>query len=145
MTAFCGRTPTRASDITGAKYVARAFEEIGVGILEQPLPADQFSAMTELRRATRIALAVDEASVSPGDFLNYAWPREWSIILIIKVTRSGGLWPSLQQIAIAQAAGLPMLVSGLTDQALHQAGGMPARQRVRDRRPGGAERLAIHR
>ena len=34
---------------------------------------------------------------------------------MVKVTRSGGIWPSLQQIAIAEAAGLPMLVSGLTD------------------------------
>jgi L-alanine-DL-glutamate epimerase-like enolase superfamily enzyme len=101
-------------DLAGAKYVARAFEDIGVGILEQPLPADQFSGMTELRRATRIALAVDEASVSPGDFLNHVVAGLVDY-LIIKVTRSGGLWPSLQQIAIAQAAGLPMLVSGLTD------------------------------
>jgi L-alanine-DL-glutamate epimerase-like enolase superfamily enzyme len=101
-------------DLAGAKYVARAFEEIGVGILEQPLPADQFSGMTELRRATRIPLAVDEASVSPGDFLNHVVAGLVDY-LIIKVTRSGGLWPSLQQIAIAQAAGMPMLVSGLTD------------------------------
>ena len=101
-------------DLAGAKYVARAFEEIGVGILEQPLPADQFSGMTELRRASRIALAVDEASVSPSDFLNHVVAGLVDY-LIIKVTRSGGLWPSLQQIAIAQAAGMPMLVSGLTD------------------------------
>jgi L-alanine-DL-glutamate epimerase-like enolase superfamily enzyme len=58
--------------------------------------------------------AVDEASVSPSDFLNYVAGGLVNY-LIIKVTRSGGLWPSLQQIAIAQAAGLPMLVSGLTD------------------------------
>jgi L-alanine-DL-glutamate epimerase-like enolase superfamily enzyme len=101
-------------NLADAKYVARAFEDIGIGILEQPLPADQFSGMTELRRATRIALAVDEASVSPGDFLNHVVAGLVDY-LIIKVTRSGGLWPSLQQIAIAQAAGMPMLVSGLTD------------------------------
>jgi muconate cycloisomerase len=101
-------------DIAGAKYVARAFEEIGVDVLEQPLPADQFSTMKELRRATRIPLAVDEASVSPNDFLNYVVAGLVDY-LIIKVTRSGGLWPSSQQIAVAQAAGLPMLVSGLTD------------------------------
>ncbi len=31
------------------------------------------------------------------------------------MTRSGGLWPSLLQAAVAQSAGLPILVSGLTD------------------------------
>lgn len=101
-------------DVVGAKYVAHAFEEIGVDILEQPLAADRFTGMAELRRATRIPLAVDEASVSPTDFLNYVTAGLVDY-LIIKITRSGGLWPSLQQIAIAQAAGLPMLVSGLTD------------------------------
>jgi L-alanine-DL-glutamate epimerase-like enolase superfamily enzyme len=101
-------------DIVGAKVVAHAFEDIGIDILEQPLPADQFSGMKELRRASRIPLAVDEASVSPTDFMNYVVAGLVDY-LIIKVTRSGGLWPSLQQVAVAQAAGLPMLVSGLTD------------------------------
>jgi muconate cycloisomerase len=101
-------------DLVGAKVVARAFEAIGVDILEQPLPADRFAAMHELRRATRIPLAVDEACVSAGDFLNHV-AAGLVDYLIIKITRSGGLWPSLQQIAVAQAAGLPMLVSGLTD------------------------------
>jgi L-alanine-DL-glutamate epimerase-like enolase superfamily enzyme len=101
-------------DIAGAKVVAHAFEEIGIDILEQPLPADQFTGMKELRRATRIPLAADEASVSPTDFHNYVVAGLVDY-LIIKVTRSGGLWPSLQQVAVAQAAGLPMLVSGLTD------------------------------
>jgi L-alanine-DL-glutamate epimerase-like enolase superfamily enzyme len=101
-------------DVVGAKYVAHAFEEIGVDILEQPLAADRLSGMAELRRATRIPLAVDEASVSPTDFLNYVTAGLVDY-LVIKVTRSSGLWPSLQQIAVAQAAGLPMLVSGLTD------------------------------
>jgi muconate cycloisomerase len=101
-------------DIVGAKLVAGAFEQIGVDVLEQPLPAGRFTGMAELRRATRIPLAVDEASVSPNDFLNYVTAGLVDY-LIIKVTRSGGLWPSLQQIATAQAAGLPMLVSGLTD------------------------------
>src|ERR1700761_7166718 len=36
-------------DIVGAKLVAHAFEEIGVDILEQPLRADNFSGMAELR------------------------------------------------------------------------------------------------
>ena len=32
--------------------------------------------------------------------------------------RSGGIWPTLQQMATAEAAGLPLLVSGLTDSLL---------------------------
>lgn len=97
-----------------ARRVARAFESIGVDLLEQPLPADQLGLMRSLRQSTAIPLAVDEASVGPADFFRYA--AEGLVdYLIIKITRSGGLWPSAQQMAVAEAAGLPFLVSGLTD------------------------------
>ncbi|MBT4046425.1 MAG: hypothetical protein HOF11_23190 [Rhodospirillaceae bacterium] len=100
--------------IADAKYAAAGFQEIGVNVLEQPLPADQLLLMRELRRATQIPLAVDEASVSPANFFEYA--RTGLVdYLVIKVTRSGGIWPSSQQIAIAQEAGLGLLVSGLSD------------------------------
>jgi muconate cycloisomerase len=36
----------------------------------------------------------------------------------LKLTRSGGLFPSRDQWGLARAAGLPMLVSGLTDSLL---------------------------
>ena len=100
-----------------ARRVARAFEAIGVDVLEQPLPADQFEQMRSLRASTSIPLAVDEASVGPADFFRYA-SRGLVDYLVVKVTRSGGIWPSVQQIAIAEAAGLPLLVSGLTDDFL---------------------------
>lgn len=97
-----------------ARTVARAFEQIGVDLLEQPLPADQIHLMRALRSQTSIALAVDEASVSPGDFFNYV-SQGLVDYLVIKLTRSGGIWPTMQQVAVAQAAGLPLIVSGLTD------------------------------
>lgn len=97
-----------------AAYAADAFHEAGVHVLEQPLPADRFELMRALRKKTKISLAVDEACVSPGDFFRYA--AEGLVdYLVIKVTRSGGLFPSREQIAIAEAAGLPLLLSGLTD------------------------------
>jgi muconate cycloisomerase len=100
-----------------ALRVARGFVDVGVNVLEQPFPADQLQLTRRLRNQCPIPLAVDEASVSPADFFHYA--AEGLVdYLIVKVTRSGGLWPSLQQIATAQAAGLPFLVSGLTDSLL---------------------------
>ena len=97
-----------------ARMVARAFERIGVDLLEQPLPADQLHLMQLLRSQTAIPLAVDEASVSPGDFYHYV-SQGLVDYLVIKVTRSGGIWPTVQQIAVAESAGLPLIVSGLTD------------------------------
>jgi muconate cycloisomerase len=96
-----------------ARRVAAAYEAIGVDLLEQPLPADQMNLMTILRSQVRIPLAVDEASVSPGDFYQYAAARLVDY-LVIKLPRSGGIFPTLQQIAVAQSAGLDLIVSGLT-------------------------------
>jgi muconate cycloisomerase len=101
-------------NIVEAKHIAREFLAIGVDVLEQPLPADQIMRMAELRRSTTIPLAIDEASVSPSDFMNYVLANLVDF-LVIKVTRSGGLWPSFMQCAVARSAGLPILVSGLTD------------------------------
>jgi len=97
-----------------ARAAAPRLAGAGVDVLEQPLPADRIHLMRELRRSVQIPLAVDESSVSPADFFAHA--AEGLVdYLVVKVTRSGGVWPTLAQISVAEAAGLPMLVSGLTD------------------------------
>lgn len=112
--AFVWADANQGYTLHAARLAAHGFLDAGVNVLEQPLPADQIGLMRELRRAVTLPLAVDEATVSPGDFFTYA--AEGLVdYLVVKVTRSGGLWPSLQQIAVAHAAGLPLLVSGLTD------------------------------
>src|SRR5690606_16328573 len=101
-------------NLHNARRVAEDLRKAGADLLEQPLPADQFQLMRQLRGATTIPLAIDEASVSPADFFLYAAERLVDY-LVIKLTRSGGIWPTLQQISTAQAAGLGLVVSGLTD------------------------------
>jgi L-alanine-DL-glutamate epimerase-like enolase superfamily enzyme len=97
-----------------ARALCSRLAEAGVDVLEQPLQADMTHLMPALRQATALPLAVDESSVSPSDFFRLAAAGVVDY-LVVKVTRSGGLWPTLQQIAVAEAAGLGLLVSGLTD------------------------------
>jgi L-alanine-DL-glutamate epimerase-like enolase superfamily enzyme len=100
-----------------ARRVVGEFAKIGVNVLEQPMAADRLHLLRQLRQACPLPLAVDEASVGPADFFAYA--AEGLVdYLVVKVTRSGGIWPTLQQIGTAEAAGLPLLVSGLTDSLL---------------------------
>jgi muconate cycloisomerase len=100
-----------------ARRLAGEFASAGVDVLEQPLAADRLHLLRQLRHNCSLPLAVDEASVGPADFFAYA--AEGLVdYLVVKVTRSGGIWPTLQQIATAEAAGLPLLVSGLTDSLL---------------------------
>lgn len=116
-TAFLWADANQGFQLHEALTIAHAFADAGVNVLEQPLPADQLHLMRRLRNTCPVPLAVDEASVSPADFFHYA--AEGLVdYLVVKVTRSGGLWPSLQQLGVASAAGLPLLVSGLTDSLL---------------------------
>ncbi len=97
-----------------AVRVGEAFHEMGIHVLEQPLAADQLPGMRRLRQRLSIPLAVDESSVGDSDFFQFA--AEGLVdYLVIKLPRSGGITTTLRQMAIARAAGLSYLVSGLSD------------------------------
>jgi L-alanine-DL-glutamate epimerase-like enolase superfamily enzyme len=118
--AFVWADANQGFDLPQARRVVGEPPHAGVDVLEQPLPADQFQRLRQLRQACPLPLAVDEASVGPADFFAYA--AEGLVdYLVVKITRSAGIWPSLQQIGIAEGAGLPLLVSGLTDSLLTKA------------------------
>ena len=112
--AFVWADCNQGFQLADAVRVAAAFEEIGVDLLEQPFSADQPHLLESLRGRTRLPLAIDEACVSPGDFFDYA-RRGLVDYLVLKLTRTPGLWPSWQQAAMAAAMHLPAVVSGLTD------------------------------
>jgi muconate cycloisomerase len=115
--AFVWADANQGFRLPDARRVVDAFSEAGVDVLEQPMAADRLHLLRALRQNCSLPLAVDEASVGAADFFAYA--SEGLVdYLVVKVTRSGGIWPTLQQIAIAEAAGLPLLVSGLTDSLL---------------------------
>ncbi len=103
-----------------ARLLCEPLRDAGTDVLEQPLRADTPHLMSRLRESTLLPLATDESTVSPTDFLRLAAVGAVDY-LVVKVTRSGGLWPTWQQIAVADAAGLQLLVSGLTDCMLTKA------------------------
>lgn len=103
-----------------ARLLCERLRDVGTDVLEQPLRADTPHLMSRLRESTLLPLATDESTVSPADFLRLAAVGAVDY-LVVKVTRSGGLWPTWQQIAVAEAAGLQLLVSGLTDCMLTKA------------------------
>jgi L-alanine-DL-glutamate epimerase-like enolase superfamily enzyme len=115
--AFVWADANQSLSLARARRLMVELYEAGVDVLEQPLRADVPDALAQLRGLSPLALAVDESSVSPADLLRIA-AAGLVDYHVMKLTRSGGLWPSLQQAFIAQAAGLEILVSGLTDSAV---------------------------
>jgi L-alanine-DL-glutamate epimerase-like enolase superfamily enzyme len=112
--AFVWADANQGLSLRQARTVAAGLADAGSDVLEQPLPADALHSMGALRASTTLPLALDESTVSPADFFGAAAAGVVDY-LVVKVTRSGGLWPTWQQIAVSEAAGLGLLVSGLTD------------------------------
>lgn len=115
--AFVWADANQGYQLHQARLAARSFLDVGVDVLEQPLAADQLPLMVQLRAQTALPLAVDEASVGATEFLRYVEARLVDYV-VVKLSRNGGIWPTMQQLAIAEAAGLPILVSGLTETLL---------------------------
>ncbi len=115
--AFVWADANQGLTLRDARRLARAYEDIGIDVLEQPLIGDAQHHMRELRRSTSLPLAIDEASVSATDFFRHA--AEGLVdYLVVKVTRSGGVWPTVAQLAVARSARVGVIVSGLTDSLL---------------------------
>lgn len=112
--AFVWADANQGLTLPGALALVPRLVAAGVDLLEQPFPADQPHLLRALRPHCPLPLAVDESSVSPADFFGHA-ARGLVDYLVLKLTRGGGIWPSLAQLRVAEAAGLPFVTSGLTD------------------------------
>lgn len=97
-----------------AKRLIRRFAEIGVDVIEQPLPPNALAGYAELRRLDALPITVDEGLITPRDCVEMI---RLGLIggVAMKPARVGGLRPQRRIIEIVQDAGLMFLGSGLTD------------------------------
>ncbi len=86
----------------------------GVKCLEQPVRSADLLGMKRAREKMSIPLAVDEGCFSPADVARVA-KMEAADLLVLKIAKSGGLWNCCRCAAIADAHGLGLLGSGLTE------------------------------
>ncbi|HEV7216228.1 MAG TPA: enolase C-terminal domain-like protein, partial [Chloroflexota bacterium] len=93
---------------------AAALEAAGLDLLEQPFAPDRSSACAALLPQLHVPLALDEPVTGPSVLHELLTGRCLSA-LALKVTRNGGLLPSRRCADIAEAAGLLLVSSGLTD------------------------------
>ncbi|MCL4544869.1 MAG: hypothetical protein M1118_09795 [Chloroflexi bacterium] len=93
---------------------ALALEAAGLDLLEQPFAPDHGSACAALLSRLRVPLALDEPVTGPVALYELLAGRCLSA-LVLKVTRTGGLLPSRRCADLAEASGLLLVCSGLTD------------------------------
>ncbi len=104
-------------DLATALYVAPKFADVGVDVLEQPLPPNMLSGYRELKKQGALPIVMDESIVSVRDLLEF-WRMGLLDGVAMKVTRMGGLWEARKCVELLLDMGLLFLGSGLTDPPL---------------------------
>jgi muconate cycloisomerase len=82
--------------------------------VEQPVPGTDWAGLRRVRAATTLPIAVDEGSFTAAD-LARTIALDAADLVVVKVCKAGGLRQALKTAAVAQAHGIEILASGLTD------------------------------
>lgn len=112
-------------DVGAARTAARGFEALGLTVFEQPLPAGDWQGLRALKRATRMAIAIDEAAMSLP-VIEEMLRQGLCDAVVLKVAKLGGLFHAWQVAELCRRRGLMMLGSGLMDAPLTLAAGLHA-------------------
>ncbi|HHY93936.1 MAG TPA: dipeptide epimerase [Firmicutes bacterium] len=89
-----------------ALQIIPRLEEIGVAVVEQPVPAYDVEGMARVRAGVSCAIMADESVKTDRD----AWRLLSAGVvdaLNVKISKVGGLWPAQRIVTLAQAAGIP--------------------------------------
>lgn len=113
----------RGYRVDAAIRQAKRFEALDIALFEQPLNGINFSGYRRLVDSTTTPIGIDETLRSLGDLLEYI-RHDALHVAVAKVQRNGGFWYSRQLCEIAEAAGLGLSLSGLTETDLGLAAGM---------------------
>ena len=97
--------------------------EIGVELIEQPVPREQPAALARIAAAAGVPIMVDEGVCTEADMLDVAC-RGAAHLVSLKVMKSGGLHASARIAAIAAAAGIPAYLGTFLESSLGTAAGL---------------------
>ncbi len=89
--------------------------ELGVELVEQPLPAGELAAMRELKRTSPLPLFADESVQSLEDIPRLAEAFDG---VNIKLMKCGGMGPALEMIAAARRHGLQVMLGCMVESSL---------------------------
>lgn len=97
-----------------ALTVAPKLAELGVPVLEQPLPANRLTGYRRLKKQGALPIIMDEGVVSSVDLEEFI-KLELLDGVAMKPARCGGITEARRQVELVGRAGLMFLGSGLTD------------------------------
>jgi L-alanine-DL-glutamate epimerase-like enolase superfamily enzyme len=101
-------------DLASALRAAPKLADLGVPVLEQPIPINQISGYQRLVKQHALPILLDEGMVSATELIEYIRLGCCDGVAM-KPARCGGLLPAREQIEVLEKSGLMFLGSGLTD------------------------------
>ncbi len=93
-------------------------QQLGVTVLEQPLPVAEVEAMAELKSKAGIVLIADESCKTEHDVAGCVAGFHG---INIKLTKCGGITPALRMIGDAKAKGLKVMLGSMNECAVGTA------------------------
>ncbi len=101
-------------DLDRALRAARAFEDLGIELFEQPIPMTDVAGMRKLLASTSMNISLDEAAMGLPYVIELL-RRDAVEGLVCKVQKVGGIHYARQLCDLARNAGLKLIGSGLMD------------------------------
>lgn len=94
-------------------------EDLGVELLEQPVPADDHAGLRRVAEAAPMPVAADESCVTASDVPAVADAVD---VVVVKLMKCGGVRPAHRQIATARAHGLDAMLGCMVETSASIAG-----------------------
>jgi muconate cycloisomerase len=110
----------QAWDETIAMRCLPALAEMGVRLVEQPLPAWNIAGMARIRARSDVALMADECVFTPHDMMAVAQAAAADVVSL-KLVKHGGLLNLHKTAAVAEAAGIGLYGGCLLESSIGAA------------------------
>lgn len=101
-----------------AKRLLPDLQQLGVQMVEQPLPKTEWEAMEELKKISPLPLFADESCVTEKDVMLCANSFHG---INIKLTKCGGITPALRMIGEARKLGLKIMMGAMNESTVGSA------------------------
>lgn len=126
--ALDGRAPLRVDPNESwnealALRVLPRLAELGVELVEQPVPRGQIDVMARLSARAPVPIMIDEGAWSAPDMLRVAQAGAAHVVSV-KIMKSGGLRPARRMADIAAAAGIGLYIGTFLETAIGSAAGL---------------------
>jgi L-alanine-DL-glutamate epimerase-like enolase superfamily enzyme len=101
-----------------AKALLPELQQLGVHLVEQPLPKEEMHAMKELKAISTIPLFADESCRTEDEVKKCA---EGFHGINIKLTKCGGITPAMRMIKEARSLGLKVMMGSMNESTIGSA------------------------